>query len=71
MVLEFDEEALATEDALEATGEFQRLGVVVVQQCLQDDTAEAARGRDDSVVEAVEQVPVEARLVVVTLEERE
>ncbi len=69
MVLEFDVEVLLTEDALETAGQFERLGVVVVQERLQDDATETARGRNQSVVIALEQVPIESGLVVVPLEE--
>ena len=71
VVLELDEEVLPAEDALQSSGQFEGLGVVVAQERLEDDAAETARGRDEPRVVALEQVPVEAGLVVVPLEERQ
>src|ERR1700709_1899729 len=59
------------EDVLQATGFGQRALGVAVQQRLQDVASEAAGGRDQAVVVALQQLPVDLRLVVVALHERQ
>ena len=71
VVLQLDEEVLATEDVLEARGGFERGLLLPLQDQLRDETTEAT-GRDrDALVVALEQLPVGAGLVVVAVEERE
>src|SRR5207302_7644592 len=68
VVLELDEEMVASEDVLESPGQRGGAGQVALRQRLEDDPAEAPGGGDDPVVVALEQLPVETGLVVVTLE---
>ncbi len=69
VVLQLDEEVVAPEDLLQPAGLLQRALLVALQQRLQDMTAEAAGGGDQALAVLGEQLPVEARLVVVALEE--
>ncbi len=69
MVLQLDEEVVLAEDLLQAPGLVECTFLVAHQQRLQHMTAEASGGGDQPVVVLLEQVPVDARLVVVALEE--
>ena len=69
VVLQLDEQVVAPEDVLQPAGLLQRALLVALQQRLQDVAAEAAGGGDEALVVLREQLPVEARLVVVALEE--
>ena len=71
VVLQLDEEVVAPEDLLQAPGLGQRTRLVAGHERLQDVAAEAAGGGDHALAVAVEQLPVEAGLVVVALEERQ
>ena len=68
VVLELDEEVVATEDVLEPPRDGARAGLVVLEQRLEHLAAEAARGRDDPFVVVLEQLPVHLGLLVVALE---
>ena len=69
VVLELDEEVVAAEDVLEAGGAARSASLLVArQQGLEHHAAEAAGGGDEPVVVALEQLPVDAGLVVVALE---
>ena len=69
VVLDLDEQVVLAEDVLEATGPGQGLGLVTRHQGLQDVAAEAGRGGDEALAVLVEQLPVDAGLVEVPLEE--
>ena len=68
VVLELDEEVVLAEDVLEPGRQVLRFDLVVGQEGLQDDAAEAAGGGDESFVVALEQLPVQTGLVVVPLQ---
>ena len=68
VVLELDEEVAPAEDVLEPGGQGLRPDLVVGEQGLEDDAAEAPGGGDEPVVVALEQLPVDPGLVVVALE---
>ena len=70
VVLQLDEQVVAAEDVLQPAGLLHRRLLVALQQRLQDVPAEAAGRGDEAVAVLGEQLPVEARLVVVALEER-
>ncbi|MBV6508734.1 MAG: hypothetical protein JJLCMIEE_01800 [Acidimicrobiales bacterium] len=70
VILQLDEEVVPTEDLLQSTGLLESRVEAVVQQALQDVTPEAASGGDHAITVRIEQLPVDARLVVVALEER-
>ena len=67
VVLDLDEEVVATEDVLEAGGLGQRRVEALVHERLQHVAAEAAGGGDDALVVLGERVPVDPGLVVVAL----
>ena len=69
VVLQLDEQVVAAEDLLQAGGLLEGAALVALQQRLQDMAAEASRGGDQPVVVLGQQVPVEAWLVVVALQE--
>ena len=68
VVLDLDEQVALAEDVLESTGQHLGLDLVVGQQGLEHDAAEAAGGGDEALGVALEQLPVEPGLVVVALE---
>ena len=68
VVLELDEQVVLPEDVLEPGGQVLRPDLVVGQQRLQDDPAQATGGGDEPVVVTFEQLPVETGLVVVPLQ---
>src|SRR6266576_605243 len=70
VVLELDEERVTPEDRLEASHEIARAVVVVGKQGLGDGTAEATGGCDQTGGVLLEQLEVDARLVVVAVEVR-
>ena len=70
VVLELDEEVALPEDVLQPGRPPLRLVLVARQQRLQHDTAQAAGRGDQPVVVSFEELPVDARLVVVALEVR-
>ena len=71
LVLQLDEQVVASEDVLEACRLLERTLIVAVEERLQHMTAEASRGGDDARGIPLEQLPVDTRLVVVALHERE
>ena len=71
VILDLDEEVVATEDVLQACGLLERTLLVAVQQRLQHVTAEATARRDQAIGVLLEQLPVHAGLVVIALHERE
>ena len=70
VVLQLDEQVVAAEDVLQPGGLLGGAGDVAAQQRLEDVTAETPGRGDDALGVVGEQLPVEARLVVVALEER-
>ena len=70
VVLQLDEEVVAPEDVLQAAGRLHGAVEVVAQQVLEHVAAEAAGGGDEALAVLLEQLPVDAGLVVVALEER-
>ena len=68
VVLQLDEEIAAAEDVLQPAGQRLGLAPVVGQQGLEHHPAQAAGGGDEAVVVPLEQLPVEAGLVVIALE---
>ena len=70
MVLELDEQVVLAEDVLELGGPLKCELLVTDKQRLQHDATEAAGGGDEAFVVARQQLPVDARLVVVALEIR-
>ena len=69
VVLELDEEVVCDPKiSCSRPGELAGLGGVAGEQRLGDDAAEAAGRRDQALVVAFEQLPVDPRLVVVALE---
>ena len=68
VVLQLDEHVLPPEDVLQPPGERSALCLVAAEEGLQDDAAEASRRRDEALVVALEQLPVDAGLVVVALQ---
>jgi hypothetical protein len=68
VVLDLHEEVALSEDVLESGGQHLGLDLVVGQEGLEDHAAEAAGGGDEALGVALEQLPVQAGLVVVTLE---
>ncbi len=70
VVLQLDEQVVAPEDVLESGGLLGGSGDVATQQRLEDVPAEAPGGGDDALGVIGEQLPIQSRLVVVTLEER-
>ena len=71
VVLQFDEQVVAPEDVLQPARLGQRALVVAVEQRLQHVPAEAAGGGDQTLGVLLEQLPVDAGLVVVALHERQ
>ncbi len=71
VVLQLDEEVIGPEDLAEARSGRERAGIVAGEHRLQHVATEAPSRGDEALVVPVEQLPVEARLVVVALEERE
>src|SRR5438067_813064 len=69
VVLQLDEEVVPPEDVLQPTGELEGQLLLTVQERLEDDTAEASRGRDDAFVVLLEQLPVDSRFVEIAGEE--
>ena len=69
VVLDLDEEVVPPEDVLEPAGLLERPLLVAPHQRLEHVAAEAAGGGDDALAVLLEEVPVEAGLVVVALEE--
>ena len=70
VVLQLDEEVVAAEDLLQPAGLLQCALLVTLQQGLEHVPTEAAGRGDEPLVVLGQQVPVQAGLVVVTLEER-
>ncbi len=70
VVLQLDEEVVAAEDVLEPSGPPLGLRHVAGQQRLEDHPSQASGGGDEAGVVALEQLPVDAGLVVVALEVR-
>ena len=70
VVLQLDEERVAAEHRLEAVDELARAGVVVGEQTLRHRAAETSRGGDQTLRVLLEQLEVDARLVVVAVEVR-
>ena len=68
VVLELDEEPVASEDVLEARRRRERGGFVALQDQLRDEATEATRRGGDPLVVGLEQLPVGTRLVVVAVE---
>ena len=68
VVLELDEERIPPEDVLETGGPLRGQLHVALEQGLQHHASEAAGGGDDARAEPLEQLPVDAGLVVVPLE---
>jgi hypothetical protein len=68
VLLELDEKAFASKDALQSSGQFASLLVVALREGLEDAAAEATRRCDQTLRVALEEFPVESGLVVVTLE---
>ncbi len=68
MILQLDEEALPAEDVLKAPGKGQRGVEVLGEEGLGHHATQAPGCGNEAVVMALEQLPVHARLVVVTLE---
>ena len=68
VVLDLDEQVVASENVLQPGGALLGLHLVPGQQRLQHDTAQAPGGGDEAMVIPLEQLPVHPRLVVVTLE---
>ena len=62
VILELDEEMLRPEDVAQARGLVERSSLVAGDQRLQHVATETARGRDEALVVALEQLPVDARL---------
>jgi hypothetical protein len=71
VVLQLDEEVVPAEDVLQAARLLEGAALVAGGQRLQDVAAEAARGGDQTLVVALQEVPVHPGLVVVALEEGE
>ncbi len=69
MVLELHEEVVAPEHVLETARQLEGALLLVGQQGLQHDATQASGGGDDAFVVALEELPVDAGLVVVALEE--
>ena len=69
VVLDLDEEVVLAEDVLQAPGPGEGLGLVALEQGLEHVAAQAARGGDQALAVLVEQVPVDAGLVEVALQE--
>ncbi len=69
VVLQLDEQAVAAEDVLQAARLLQRPGRIALDERLQHVATEAAGGGDEALVVALQQLPVQAGLVVVALEE--
>src|SRR5439155_2048496 len=67
-VLELDVDVVAAEDLLEPVELCLGIGVAVLLEGLADASGEAARERDQPRAVALEQLPVDARPVVVALE---
>ena len=70
VVLQLDEERVAPEHRLEAVDELARAGVVVGEQALGHRAAETPAGGDETLRVLLEQLEVDARLVVVAVEVR-
>jgi hypothetical protein len=68
VVLELDEELVASEDVLQATGQLEGASLIAGEQRLQHDAAEAPGRGDEPLVVDLEQLPVHPRLVVIPLE---
>jgi hypothetical protein len=69
VVLQLDEEVVAPEDVLQPSGRLLGALEVVAQQVLEHMPTEAAGGDDQARAVVFEQLPVDAGLVVVALEE--
>ncbi len=69
VILQLDEEVVPPEDVLQAPGLGQRPGLVTPHERLEHVAPEAAGGGDEAVVVALQQLPVQAGLVVVALQE--
>jgi hypothetical protein len=70
VILQLDEEGVAPEDLLEARRGVARRGVVPRHQLLAHQPAEAAARRDETFAVLLEQIEVDARLVVEAVEIR-
>jgi len=70
VILDLDEEVVATEDVLQSCRLLERAALVTVHERLQHLTAEAATGDDETGRVLLEQLPVDLGLHVVALEER-
>ena len=68
VVLQLDEEVVLAEDVLQPAREDGGAVEVLGEQRLGNDPAEAARRRDETLVVSLQQLPVDAGLVVVPLE---
>ena len=68
MILQLDEEVLLAEDVLEPSGECRRGVKVAGEEGLGHHAAKAAGRRDETLVIALQQLPVDAGLVVVALQ---
>ncbi len=71
VVLQLDEQVVASEDVLQSSGLLDGALVVAVQQRLQHVPAEATSGGDQPLGVLLEQLPVHSGLVVVALHERQ
>jgi len=70
VILDLDEQVVASKDVLQATGLLQRRVEALVHQRLQHMATQAAGGGDHALGVLRQQLPVEPWLVVVPLEER-
>ncbi len=68
VILQLDEQVVATEDVLQPAGELAGAGLLVGQQGLQDDAAEAPGRGDQADVMGLQHLPVDPGLVVVALQ---
>ena len=71
VILQFDEQVVLAEDLLQSSGLVECAFLVAVEQRLQHVPTEAPGGGDQSIGVLLEQLPVDPRLVVVALEERQ
>ncbi len=67
MILQFDKERITTENVLESSGSTFSLFEVVPQECLENETTEAAGRCDNPIVVPLEQLPIQPRFIVVAL----
>ena len=70
VILDLDEQVVASEDVLEPPSLFEGRVEALVHQRLEDVAAKAAGGGDDALGVLRQQLPIEAGLVVVALEKR-